>query len=74
MLDHLDVINALNPVRRASARGRPRRPTRTRAATDSSTRVRAAVNRLAAVSRELYFNDTERKREYKIAPASAVSS
>src|SRR5438132_12851288 len=30
--------------------------------------VRAAVNRLAAVSRELYFNDTERKREYKIAP------
>src|SRR5690349_3936696 len=30
--------------------------------------VRAAANRLAAVNRELYFNDTERKREYKIAP------
>src|SRR6059036_3984422 len=30
--------------------------------------VRAAVNRLAAVNRELYFNDTERKREYKVAP------
>src|SRR5437870_6572910 len=30
--------------------------------------VRAAVNRLAAVSRELYFNDTERKREYKEGP------
>jgi len=26
--------------------------------------VRAAHNRLAAVNRELYFNDTERKREY----------
>jgi len=30
--------------------------------------VRAALNRLAAVNRELYFNDTERKREYKVAP------
>jgi len=30
--------------------------------------VRAAANRLAAVNRELYFNDTERKREYKVAP------
>src|SRR6266446_6132474 len=30
--------------------------------------VRAAVNRLAAVSRELYFRDAERNREYKIAP------
>jgi malate synthase len=30
--------------------------------------VRAAANRLAAVNRELYFNDPERKREYKIAP------
>lgn len=30
--------------------------------------VRAAINRLAAVNRELYFIDTERKREYKIAP------
>ncbi|HEV8587040.1 MAG TPA: hypothetical protein VGT02_18920 [Methylomirabilota bacterium] len=30
--------------------------------------VRAAANRLAAVSRELYFHDTERKREYKVAP------
>jgi malate synthase len=30
--------------------------------------VRAAANRLAAVSRELYFNDTERKREYRVAP------
>src|SRR5262249_53375688 len=30
--------------------------------------VRAAANRVAAVSRELYFNDTERKREYKVAP------
>jgi malate synthase len=30
--------------------------------------VRAAANRLAAVNRELYVNDTERKREYKIAP------
>jgi malate synthase len=30
--------------------------------------VRAAHNRLAAVNRELYFNDTERKKEYKIAP------
>ena len=30
--------------------------------------IRAAANRLAAVNRELYFNDTERKREYKVAP------
>jgi malate synthase len=30
--------------------------------------VRAAANRLAAVNRELHFTDTERKREYKIAP------
>jgi len=30
--------------------------------------VRAAANRLAAVNRELHFADTERKREYKIAP------
>jgi len=30
--------------------------------------VRAAANRLAAVNRELYFNDTERKREYKVVP------
>ncbi len=30
--------------------------------------VRAAANRLAAVNRELSFNDTERKREYKVAP------
>ena len=30
--------------------------------------VRAAHNRLAAVNRELYFKDTERKKEYKIAP------
>src|SRR5437763_1630317 len=30
--------------------------------------VRAALNRLAAVNRELYFNDTERKREYKVGP------
>ena len=30
--------------------------------------VRAALNRLAAVNRELHFNDTERKREYKVAP------
>jgi malate synthase len=30
--------------------------------------VRAAANRLAAVNRELYFHDTERKREYKLAP------
>jgi malate synthase len=30
--------------------------------------VRAANNRLAAVNRELYFDDTERKREYKVAP------
>src|SRR5216117_2260912 len=30
--------------------------------------IRAALNRLAAVNRELYFNDTERKREYKVAP------
>ncbi len=30
--------------------------------------VRAAANRLAAVNRELYFNDTERKREYRVAP------
>src|SRR5215831_15748743 len=30
--------------------------------------VRAAANRLAAVNRELYFNDAERKREYKVAP------
>ncbi len=30
--------------------------------------VRAAHNRLAAVNGELYFNDTERKKEYKIAP------
>jgi malate synthase len=30
--------------------------------------VRATANRLAAVSRELYFNDTERKREYRVAP------
>jgi len=30
--------------------------------------VRAAHNRLAAVNRELQFTDTERKREYKIAP------
>ena len=29
--------------------------------------VRAAHNRLAAVQRELYFRDAERKREYKIA-------
>src|SRR5437764_249575 len=26
------------------------------------------ANRMAAVNRELYFNDTERKREYKVAP------
>src|SRR5438093_1106370 len=50
-----------------------RRRTRTDDAEDSGGHrlvdtVRAAVNRLAAVSRELYFNDTERKREYKIAP------
>jgi len=30
--------------------------------------VRAAHNRLAAVNGELYFNDTARKKEYKIAP------
>src|SRR6266566_6032763 len=30
--------------------------------------VRAAQNRLAAVNRELAYTDTERKREYKIAP------
>src|SRR6266404_1244681 len=30
--------------------------------------IRAAAIRLAAVNRELYFNDTERKREYKVAP------
>jgi malate synthase len=30
--------------------------------------VRAAHNRLAAVNRELYVNDAERKKEYKIAP------
>src|SRR5947207_7010984 len=30
--------------------------------------VRAASNRLAAVNRELYFDDPERKREYKVAP------
>src|SRR5215831_3100617 len=30
--------------------------------------LRAAANRLAAVNRELYFNDAERKREYKVAP------
>ena len=30
--------------------------------------VRAASNRLAAVNRELYFKDAERKREYKVAP------
>jgi malate synthase len=30
--------------------------------------VRAAANRLAGVNRELHFNDTERKREYKVAP------
>ncbi|MGH7354124.1 MAG: hypothetical protein ACRELS_06020 [Candidatus Rokuibacteriota bacterium] len=30
--------------------------------------VRAAHNRLAAVNRELQFTDTERRREYRIAP------
>jgi malate synthase len=30
--------------------------------------VRATHNRLAAVNRELYFKDTERNKEYKIAP------
>src|SRR5215475_12662887 len=30
--------------------------------------VRSAHNRVAAVQRELYFKDTERNREYKIAP------
>jgi malate synthase len=30
--------------------------------------VRAAHNRVAAVQRELYFKDTERNREYRIAP------
>jgi malate synthase len=30
--------------------------------------VRAALNRVAAVNRELYFNDTERKKEYRVAP------
>ncbi|HEV8473560.1 MAG TPA: hypothetical protein VGR82_12350 [Methylomirabilota bacterium] len=30
--------------------------------------VRAALNRVAAVNRELSFTDTERKKEYRIAP------